>query len=120
MDRAVLARRFLVSLVLQIVGEYQRRHPGPSDGDADGAVDQMPYLGRCGGLLHEGAGHILEHRLQVEFLLIVAAHRGTRLLANDCKYRLVVHAGIVEAGDHVRGTGSEVARQTPSRPVNLA
>ena len=43
--------------------------------DADGAVDQMAHLGRRRGLCNKGAGHVLEHRDEIEFLLVVPAER---------------------------------------------
>ena len=88
--------------------------------DAHRPVDQMAHLRRHAGLFHESAGHVLEHRCQIEFLLIVPAERCPRLLAGDGHHRHVVHAGIVQAGDQMRGARPEVAMQTPSSPVNFA
>ena len=62
MHRAVLARRlFVVGRSCRSFGKMSavtRRSPMR---DAHGAVDQMAHLRRRRGLLHEGAGDVLEH-----------------------------------------------------------
>jgi hypothetical protein len=75
MNRPVLATGRFVFRFLQIVRHDDRRDPPFAFSDADCLVDQMANLRCHAGLLHEGAGHVLEHALQVEFLLIVAAAR---------------------------------------------
>ncbi len=106
MDRAVLARRILVRHVLEIVGQDDRRHAALAERDADGAVDQMAHLRRGGSLFDERAGHVLEQARQIDFLLIVAADRGARLLAGNGEHRHVIEPRVVEAGDQMRGAGS--------------
>ena len=66
----------------------------------------MAHLRRRAGLLHEGAGHVLEHADQIDFLLIVAAERRAGLLPGDGQHRHVVHPRVVQAGDQVRRTGA--------------
>src|SRR5690606_721494 len=66
----------------------------------------MAHLRRRAGLLDEGAGDVLEHRRQVQFLLVMPAQGGKRLLAGDGEHRHMVHARIVEAGQQVRGAGA--------------
>ena len=97
MHRAVLARRVLVRLVLEVVREDDRRHAALAERDADRAVDEVPDLRRLGRLLHEGAGDVLEHADEVDFLLVVAADGVARLLPRDREHRHVVETGVVEA-----------------------
>ena len=93
-------------LVLEIVrdddtGDGPFRHRDPH-----GAVDQVPDLLRFGGDFHERAGHILEERRQVHFLLEMAALRHLRYLPDDGDDRLVVQPGIVEAVEQMDRAGS--------------
>ena len=74
--------------------------------DAHRAIDQMTHLRGDGGLLDECAGHVLEQARQIDFLLIMAADRGARLLAGDREHRHVIEARVVKAGDQVRGAGA--------------
>jgi len=104
MHRAMGSGRLVVGQVLQIVGQDDGGDPALTDRGAHSAVEQVADLFRRGCLLDEGTGHILEHRQQVELLLVVPAKRGARLLTDDGQHRLVVHARIVEAGEQVRGT----------------
>ena len=55
----------------------------------------MAHLGRRGSLRDIGAGHVLEHRDQVEFLLVLAAERVARLLADDGENGLMIQQRIV-------------------------
>ena len=59
-----------------------------------------------GSLLDERSGHVLEHARQIDFLLIMAAERGARLLAGDRQHRHVIQPRVIEAGDQVRGAGA--------------
>ncbi len=100
------AGRLAVFGFLQVVGQDDGGDPALADGDADRPVDQMAHLRRRAGLLDEGAGDVLEHRRQVQFLLVMPAQGGKRLLAGDGEHRHMVHARIVEAGQQVRGAGA--------------
>src|SRR3954463_2787992 len=66
----------------------------------------MPDLRRRGCLHDVGASHILEHRDQIEFLLIVSAQRIACLLTDDREHGLVIQQGIVKPGDQMRGAGA--------------
>ncbi len=99
----MFAGRLLVGQILQIVGQDDGGDPPLADGDADGPVDQVADLRGGGGLLDEGAGDVLHQALEVDLLLVVAPEGGARLLAADRQHRLVVEAGVVQAGDQVRG-----------------
>ncbi|OIQ65066.1 hypothetical protein GALL_533770 [mine drainage metagenome] len=100
----MLPRRLFVFRLLQIVRQNHRGDPALTLGNADRPIDQVAHLRRHTGLHHERAGHVLEHALQVEFLLIVPTHRRPRLLSRNGHHRHVVHAGVVKAGDQVRRT----------------
>ena len=69
-------------------------------------VRHLVDLRRYARLLHEGAGHVLEQRLQVHFLLVVRAERRARLLADDGEHRGVIQPRIVEAVQQVDRTGA--------------
>ncbi len=103
MHRAVLACRRGISLLLQIVGQQQRGHAALTQRGTHRTVHQMPHLGGHAGLLHKRTGHVLEQGGQVDFLLIVAAQRGTCLLPRNCQHRHVIQARIVQTGQQVRG-----------------
>ena len=106
MQRAMGARRILVGFILKVAGQDQRGHRPPGQRNARGAVDEMPYLRGCRSLRDIGAGHVLEHRDQIEFLLVLPAQRAARLLAGDGKNRLMIQQRVVQAGDQVRRTGA--------------
>ena len=99
---AVLARRLLHRLqLLQVVGHDDAGDRALVAGDAHGAIDQVPHLGRHEGGLHELVGDVLEQALQIHLLLVVAAHRRARLLADDGHHRRVVRLGVVQAVEQV-------------------
>ena len=106
MQRAVFAAGRFIGQILQVVGQDDRRDLAFGERDAHRAVDQMAHLRGHRGLLDEGAGDVLEHRNEIEFLLIVAAQRGARLLSGDGEHRHVVHARVVQAGDQMRSAGT--------------
>ena len=55
------------------------------------------------GLLNESSpATSLNSESEVDFLLVVAADRGARLLADDGQHRLMVEPRVVETGDQVR------------------
>src|SRR3954453_16602740 len=88
--------------VLQIVWEDKRRHHALAKRNAHSAIDEMANLRRRRRLLHKGAGNILEHALQVEFLLVVPAKRIARLLTGDRQNRHVIHARVIKPGHEMR------------------
>ena len=92
----------------------------PRQRDPRGAIDQMPDLRRRGRLHDVGAGDILEHRDQVEFLLILSAQRVARLLADDREHRLMVQQRVVKAGDQMRGAGARSCDADAEWPENFA
>ena len=54
--------------------------------------------------------HILEERDEIDFLLVIAAHRRPRLLPDDRHHALMIHFGIVkpvEQMDRARPAGGE-------------
>ena len=102
MQRAVRTRRLLVFEVLQIVGEDHRGHPALGDRDAHRAVGQMAHLRRHRRGVDEGAGDVLEHRRQIDLLLVMAAERHPRLLAGDRQHRHVIEPRVVKPGDEMR------------------
>ena len=55
--------------------------------------------------MHVLVGDVLEQDRQVDLLLVVAAERGARLLADDRDHRLVVELGVVEAVEEVDRAG---------------
>ena len=69
-------------------------------------IDRMSHRRRRRNRRAIFAGHILEQRLKIDFLLILRAHRGRCRLTDDGDHRLVVHLGIVEAIQKMNGTGS--------------
>jgi hypothetical protein len=102
--RAVLARRLLdrvgsctsLGTMMQVTVRSVAR-------DAHRAVDQVPHLRRHHRHVHVVAGDVLEQRDQVDLLLVVAAERRARLLADDRHHRLVVELGVVQAVEQVDG-----------------
>ena len=79
------------------------------------AVDQVAHLARHGRELHERARDVLEQRGEIDFLLIVAAERRARLLADDREHGHVVEPGVVQARHEMRRAGPDVATHTPAR-----
>jgi hypothetical protein len=95
----VLGRR--VGLLLQVRGDDERgRRPGRERG-AHGAVQRVRQLLGHVHLDEVLAGHVLEQRLQVDLLLVGAAHRAARRLADDRDHRHVVEFRVVEAVQQV-------------------
>jgi hypothetical protein len=80
----------------------------------------VPHLLGIGDHVHVLVGDVLEEREQVDFLLVVAAERRSCLLADDRDHRLVVELGVVAPVQEVDRAGAEVARQTPTSPMNFA
>jgi len=104
MRRAVLVRRRLVFEVLQVVRQDKRGYAPFGQRDAHGAIDHMPHLRRHARLLHVGARHILEHRREIDFLLIMRAERRARLLPDYREHRHVIHSRVIESRNQMRGT----------------
>lgn len=95
--------------LLHVVGHDHRRHLPLADRHAQGSVQHMEQLCRADHGLDIG-GNVLEQALQIDFLLVVAAQRGSRLLADDGQHRLMIHARVVEPVqqvDRARPRGGE-------------
>lgn len=101
MHRTVDTRRLFVRQFLEVVRQDQRGSGPPCQGNPHRPVNEVADLCRHSSLMDELAGNILEQRRQVDLLLVVAADCRARLLADDGKDRLVIHARIVETGDQV-------------------
>ena len=106
MDRAVLARWFLVRFVPEVVGNNQCRYAAFRFCHAHRTVDQVTDLRSRAGLLHEGARHVLEHADQIDFLLIVSAERRPGLLPGNRQDRDVIHPRVIHAGDQMGRAGA--------------
>jgi hypothetical protein len=65
----------------------------------------MQVTVRVGRHVHVLVRDVLEERRQVDFLLVIAAERGHRLLADDCDDRLVVELRVVEPVQQVDRAG---------------
>ncbi len=61
----------------------------------------MAGLRRRHHRLHEVTGDVLEQRVKVDLLLIIAAECSTRLLTDDRHHRLVIELGVVEPVEKV-------------------
>ncbi|MHC2621451.1 hypothetical protein ACVIW2_003483 [Bradyrhizobium huanghuaihaiense] len=105
MQRAMRTGRTFVGFFLEIVGQDERGRGPPGERGPHRSINQMAHLRRRRCLHDVGAGDILEHRNEIEFLLVAPAERVARLLADDCEHRLVIEQRIVEPGDEMRGTG---------------
>ena len=120
-DGAVRGRRRLHRVLeLQVVGDDHARDRPLGASDPHRPVDQVPDLGGGARRLHVLAGDVLEEGLQVDLLLVAAPDRRTRLLPDDRDDRLMVELRVIEAVEQMDRAGTEVARQTPTSPVNLA
>ena len=107
MHGAVLVRRRLDGVeLLHVVGHDDAGHRALVDGDAHGAVHHVAHLRRHGDRLHVFGGDVLEQALQVDLLLVVAAERRARLLADDGDHRLVVRLRVVEPVEQVDRAGA--------------
>jgi hypothetical protein len=89
-------RRLRHRLFLQVVRDDHARYRSLDERDADGAIDEMPDLAGQHRGLHELRGDILEERLQIDFLLIRAAHGQPRRLPDDGDDRLVIELRVVQ------------------------
>ena len=104
-DRAVHARRLLVRGLLHVVGDDHAGHRARGLGHAHGAVDEVRrLLGHHAGL-DELGGDVLEQRVEVDLLLVVAAQRHALLLADDRDHRLLVELGVVQPVEQVDRAG---------------
>lgn len=101
----MLTWRLLVSQVLQIAGEDEDADSVLRHGDANPPVHHVAHLGGDLGLLHV-IGHVGEHPVEVELLLVVRAASRPGGLADDGQHRRMVELGVVEAGDEVRRAGA--------------
>ena len=89
-------------------------------GRADRAVDRQRELLGDVDLDEVLARDVREQRLQVDLLLVGAAHRAALGLADDRDDGHVVQLGVVEPVEQVDRAGPLVAMQTPTLPENLA
>lgn len=108
------------NLFLEIVRHDHSRDRALGQRNPASAIDQVSHLRRFGRHVHVLAGDVLVQADQIDLLLVVAAEPGPRLLTDDRHHRLMVELGVVEPVQQVYGAWTQVARQTPSWPVNLA
>ena len=94
-------RRLAVGRLLRVVGQDDGGDLALADCAANGPIHQVAYLCRRAGLLDEGARDILEHRRQVDLLLIVRAQRGAGLLPGDREHRHMIQTRVVQPGQQV-------------------
>ena len=108
-------------LFLDVVGDDEAGDGALALGDAHAAVDEVAGLRRRHAGVHVAAGDVLEEVLQVDFLLVVAADRRARLLADDGEDRLVVEAGIVKPVQEMdrAGTGGGQADADLAGPFGV-
>ena len=102
--------RLLVIFVLNILWEDQDGRTIRCLRYSDAPVDQMPHLGRRRGFLRED-GHVREHAVEVELLLVAGAPDSCLSLSADRQNGRVVELGVVQAGEQVGGAGT-AGRQT--------
>ena len=101
-DRAVGVPRLDRLGLLHVVGKDHHGHAALGLGDAHRPVDQMPrLLGRRADL--DELRDVLHQRGEVDFLLVMAAQRGARLLAHDRHHRLAVELGVVQSVQQMDG-----------------
>jgi hypothetical protein len=107
MDRPVLVRRHLDRLHRRQVVRHDHTRDRPlRQRDPHRAIDQVPDLRRLHRHLHVLVRDVLEQRHEVDFLLVVAAERGPRLLSDDGDDRRVVELRVVQAVQQVDRAGS--------------
>ncbi len=105
-DGAVFLARLFHRLVLQIVRDDDAGDVALRQRDADGAVDEMPQLLRHHGLMDVLVRDVLEERDEVDLLLIGAADRGARGLADDRHDRLMIELGVIQTVEEMDGARS--------------
>ncbi len=97
-DGAVLIRRLGDRLLLlQVVGDDQASHRALGQRDAHRPVHEVAHLTRLGRHVDVLLGDVLEERVEVDLLLIVAAEGELGLLSDDGHHGLVVELRVVEA-----------------------
>ncbi len=94
-------RGLLVGLLLEVVGEGERRHDAHGLGDPVGFVDEVARLGRDRRLEDVLVGDVLEQGREVDLLLEVGSKPLPCLLPDDRQDRHMVHLGIVEPVEEV-------------------
>jgi hypothetical protein len=102
----VRVRRRRVLLLLKVVRQDDAGDRPLGEGDAKSTVDEVPHLPRRHGRLDVGARDILEEAVEVDLLLIRAAHGQTRRLSNDGHDRLMIEFRVVESVEEVNGAGT--------------
>ena len=101
MQRIVRARRVFVGQVLEVVWQYECRDPALAARNADRSIDEVANLRRHHRRLYEGAGDVLEHGRDVNFLLIMPADRRPSRLSDDRQHRHMVEPSVVKSGDQM-------------------
>ena len=84
-------------LLLRVIGKNQARDRALGARDADRAIDEVADLRGMGRHVDVLVRDVLEQRDEVDLLLVAAAERGLRLLADDREHGLMVELGVVEA-----------------------
>ena len=106
--------------ILDVVRNDEAGHRALDCRNPNGPVHEVAdLLGRHRGL-DVLVRDVLEERVKIDFLLVTATDGRTRGLAHDGDYWLVIELRVVEAVEEVYGPGPDVARQTPTSPVNFA
>jgi hypothetical protein len=100
-DLLELVLRRAVRLGLQVARDDDRGRGPTRQGRPDRAVDRQRQLLRDVDLDEVLARHILEQRLQVDLLLVGAAHRAALGLPDDGDDRHVVEFGVVQTVQQV-------------------
>ena len=93
-------------LFLQVLGDDHAGDALLGQSDAERAIDGMPDRGSRRDRGDEIVGHVLEERLQIDLLLVVAAERSGGGLTDDRDHRLVIHARVVQPVQQVDGPRS--------------
>ena len=76
-------------------------------------VRQAHHAGAVDRDVHEDA-------VEIDILLGVRVDQVVEVMPGDGEHRLAIHLGVVQAIEQMDAAGADVARQTPSLPVNLA
>src|SRR3546814_10894563 len=101
-DCPMLSGRLLHRQVLQIIGKDKGGDPPVAKRYAHRPVSNMTDLRRNGRRRYKRPGHVLEHRLQIKFLLVMGANGGSRLLSRDSQHWHVVQPCVVKTSEQVR------------------
>src|SRR3546814_10788954 len=80
----------------------------------------MTDLRRNGRRRYKRPGHVLEHRLQIKFLLVMGANGGSRLLSRDSQHWHVVKPAAEKPSKKFRPPGTGFPQAPPQFPRHLA